>query len=308
MARVNIEEDAWVRIYKLAALMGISPREAAGVAVCLWHQSQSYIKTTGTLEDILDWTNLNEISEEEAKKWILNLKKSRLISSANDKEFIINGNEVQIESRLSRQKRATKGAKALNKKLKEEKKKTRTLEARLEHAPSTLEARLERTKTRQDKAKQDKAKQEILVISGENSENYADLTNDEKVSIKEKQKSAEDLTQAKALRSATWQVFYAGYVKRYKVEPVKNKKINSQIKMLVERLGKDAPDVVGFYLTHPKAYYVSRMHDIGCCLSDAEALRTQWLRGKAVTENDIKRYSKNQEQQDLIDAIDRGEV
>lgn len=125
---------------------------------------------------------------------------------------------------------------------------------------------------------------------------------------KELKKTTEELTKAKALRAAVWQVYYSCYIKRYKVEPVRNAKVNSCISKLVDRVGTEAPDIVNFYLQHPKSFYVSKMHDISLCLADAEALRTQWLRGQAVTESDIKRYSKNQESRSLDEAIERGEV
>ena len=105
-----------------------------------------------------------------------------------------------------------------------------------------------------------------------------------------------------------WEAYRDAYFSRYRVNPVRNAKVNKQISQLADRLGDEAMEIVKFYLDHPKAFYVSKMHDIGVCLADAEALRTQWARGKAVTENDIKRFSKNQEQQQLLDAIERGEV
>lgn len=110
------------------------------------------------------------------------------------------------------------------------------------------------------------------------------------------------------LNRKVWDAYKTSYMKKYKVEPVRNAKVNNQISQFAKRLGAEAIEVVRFYLEHPKSFYVSKMHEFGICLADAEALRTQWARGRAVTENDLKRYSKNQEQQQLLDAIERGEV
>lgn len=111
----------------------------------------------------------------------------------------------------------------------------------------------------------------------------------------------------KILNSEIWEAYREAYASRYNTEPVRNAKVNSVVAQLGRRLGLEAPDVVRFFLTHNKSLYVSGLHDIGLCLAHAEALRTQWFHDKAITEKDVKRFTDNQDFNNLIaDIKERG--
>lgn len=106
-----------------------------------------------------------------------------------------------------------------------------------------------------------------------------------------------------------WQAYEDAYFHRYGVEPIRNAKVNSAISQFVKRVGAvDAPDIVRFYVSHNGSYYVRQTHAFGPCLADAETLRTQWLKGRALTTGDIRRFERHQDQRDLLDAIERGDV
>lgn len=106
-----------------------------------------------------------------------------------------------------------------------------------------------------------------------------------------------------------WESYRDAYLNRYGVEPVRNAKVNSNIAQLSARIGADdAPEVVKFYVAHNDSFYVRNMHAIGFCLRDCESLRTQWLKGRAITGNDVRRFEKQQEQVEILAAIERGEV
>jgi len=107
----------------------------------------------------------------------------------------------------------------------------------------------------------------------------------------------------KKLNSEIWESYREAYASRYRTEPVRNAKVNTQIAQLGKRLGNEAPDVVRFFVDHNKSFYLTKLHDIGLCLSDAEALRTQWFHDKAVTEKDVKRFADKQDFQNLITDI-----
>lgn len=80
----------------------------------------------------------------------------------------------------------------------------------------------------------------------------------------------------------TWKSYSDAYFLKYDVEPVRNAKVNSQIKSFVGRLGfEDAPHVAAFFLQSRTAYYLQRGHSIDCLLSDAEKLRTEWATGRS---------------------------
>lgn len=110
------------------------------------------------------------------------------------------------------------------------------------------------------------------------------------------------------LNRKIWAAYFESYVKRYKVEPVRNGTINSQISQLGKRLGADAVDVVKFYLAHNDNFYLKQIHPVGLCLKDAEGLRTQMLRGRAVTSADVREFEKQNHFQSQIERIRNGEV
>lgn len=110
------------------------------------------------------------------------------------------------------------------------------------------------------------------------------------------------------LNRKIWDSYAKAYFARYKTEPVRNAKVNGQVSQLAKRLGEEAPDVVRFYLGHPKTFYLSKMHEFGLCLSDAEALRTQWAKGRAITNSDLKRFEKSVADRELDQLIDEGKI
>lgn len=92
--------------------------------------------------------------------------------------------------------------------------------------------------------------------------------------------------------SQVWNSYSIAFESRYGVKPTRNAKTNSQCKQLFERLGKDAIEVVKFYLTHNDGFYIKKQHSIGLCLQDAESLHTQWQRGVAVTTAQVRQAEK----------------
>jgi hypothetical protein len=106
-----------------------------------------------------------------------------------------------------------------------------------------------------------------------------------------------------------WEAYRAAYLTRYQVEPARNAKLNANIAQFTARVGADdAPAIAAFFVCHNDSFYVKSMHTFSLCLRDAEALRTQWLKGRAITQIDVRRFEKNQEQVTLLEAIERGEV
>jgi hypothetical protein len=110
------------------------------------------------------------------------------------------------------------------------------------------------------------------------------------------------------LNKQIWDSYSESYRTRYKVDPTRNATVNGQIAQLAKRLGDEAIDVVKFYVMHNDTFYVSKAHSVGLCLKDAEGLRTQWARGHQITRAGLKRFENQVGQQELLNAIDRGEV
>jgi hypothetical protein len=90
----------------------------------------------------------------------------------------------------------------------------------------------------------------------------------------------------------TWDSYAAAYSARYRVPPVSNAKVNTNIAQLVKRLGNEAPAVAAFYLTHNEPFYVKKRHAIGLLLNDAEGLRTQWKTGTKATSLEARSAEK----------------
>ncbi len=93
-----------------------------------------------------------------------------------------------------------------------------------------------------------------------------------------------------------WESYRSAYLMRYKVEPVRNLTVNTQIANIGKRIGHErAVDLVEFFLSHNDSYYVKTQHTIGACLKDCESLHTQMLRNKPITGAAARNFEKNHE-------------
>jgi hypothetical protein len=297
MARINIEEEAHKRVSKLAGLAKCSDREALGTVSYLWGDSQDILRVSGSRDEIIEWAHLFNFSDEDVERWILALEKSRFISCLDDGQYLIHGNEIQIENRISRIAKANKAAKAHKKKWAEIKR----IGATSKQSPRSPRAIKEESprSAMQGKARQCKAEQSNAV------QGNAKQGNEELGSTGGQ---APPVPEVVELPTLIWNAYRESYRLRYNEDPTSNAKVKGQITHLAKRLGKDAPDVVRFYLLHNKTYYVSKMHEIGACLVDAEALHTQWKKGKAITNADLKRFERSVENHQLEQMIAEGKI
>lgn len=94
---------------------------------------------------------------------------------------------------------------------------------------------------------------------------------------------------------ATWVAYAAAYRKRHGVAPVRNAKINSHVKQLVQRLGySEAPLVAAWFLTVNERYVVQNMHDLGTLVTKCEGYRTQWATGRQMTQASAQQQDQTQ--------------
>lgn len=110
----------------------------------------------------------------------------------------------------------------------------------------------------------------------------------------------------KNLNARIWSAYKDAYFLRYKTEPVRNASVNSKISQLAKRLGADAEKIVVFYVNHNDPFYIRQLHQIGACLTNAEALYTQFKRGVAVLPRDVKNFEQNQNMNDLMNELKKG--
>lgn len=95
--------------------------------------------------------------------------------------------------------------------------------------------------------------------------------------------------------SRVWERYREAYLRRYKTEPLRNLKSNSQIIHLIKRVGEAiAPDLAEFYVWHNDAYYVRSRHPPGLLLRDCEGLHTQWQTGQTVTQSQARKIDETQ--------------
>lgn len=108
-------------------------------------------------------------------------------------------------------------------------------------------------------------------------------------------KSVETPTTSNEGTGRVWAAYAEAYGRRYAVEPVRNAKVNAQIRQLVERIGlEDAVGVAGFFPGHNNAYYTGRGHAVGIMLADAEKLRTEWATGRRGTQVEARNQDRRQ--------------
>jgi hypothetical protein len=111
-----------------------------------------------------------------------------------------------------------------------------------------------------------------------------------------------------ALNAEIWKAYSDAYEIRYRTKPVRNAKVNGQIAQFAKRLGSEAPAVARFYVSLAKSYYVTKVHDFGLCLGDAEALRTQWATGRTVTQREANQADDTQAVANQLKRIKAGEL
>ncbi|MCF3524569.1 helix-turn-helix domain-containing protein [Stenotrophomonas maltophilia] len=110
-------------------------------------------------------------------------------------------------------------------------------------------------------------------------------------------------TDLQAACRATWAAYASAYRDRHGVAPVRNAKVNSNVRQIVQRLGHDeAPLVAAWFLTVNERYVVQNMHDLGALLAKCEAYRTQWATGRQVTEEAARQTDKTQTNLSAADA------
>ena len=107
---------------------------------------------------------------------------------------------------------------------------------------------------------------------------------------------ADQEAELQAACKATWAAYRQAYAQRYGVPPVRNEKVSSQMKEFVRRIGRsEAPEVAAWYVQAiNEAWVVKACHDVGSLLSRAEAYRTQWATGRAITSTEATHADKTQ--------------
>lgn len=104
------------------------------------------------------------------------------------------------------------------------------------------------------------------------------------------------------IRATFWERFDQAYQQKYGATLPRNAKTNSQVKALIQRLGKEAPAVACFYVanvTEPRVLMAS--HTLDFLLLNAEGYRTQWIAGRAMTAGRARQIDSTQTNASVAD-------
>jgi len=123
---------------------------------------------------------------------------------------------------------------------------------------------------------------------------------------KSRKKSVKEKTPEEELRANVWQAYVKAYTLRWGHEPARNAKNYTHVRSLVERVGKEALELVGFYLQHNDSFFVKECHPIGILVSKCEGLLTQMRREQPITSADVRRLEIMQRQQGMLDEAAKG--
>lgn len=94
---------------------------------------------------------------------------------------------------------------------------------------------------------------------------------------------------------AIWSAYAAAYQNRYGTHPVRNSKVNGQVRDLLKRLGaEEAPAVAAYFVGINDAYLIRNCHDLGSLLAKAESYRTQWATDRQMNGTTARQLERTQ--------------
>lgn len=110
-----------------------------------------------------------------------------------------------------------------------------------------------------------------------------------------KKAGTDEDTALQAACKETWSAYRGAYAQRYAVEPIRNARVNGQVKQFCQRVpAAEAPGIAAFFVRHSNAYYVSKGHAVGLLLADAEKLRTEWATNQPITQTQAHQADRTQ--------------
>ncbi len=99
-----------------------------------------------------------------------------------------------------------------------------------------------------------------------------------------------------------WNHYKNAYYQRYNTEPVRNAKVNKNVKDLFSRLGQEAKHVAAYYVSINDSFLIKRSHDFGSLLAGAESYRTQWATGQQMTTAKANQVDRTQTNADAVNG------
>lgn len=314
MARVNFEEHGFGdgRLALLARALGGTIREAVGTLVLLWRDSQEQLRISGTKDEIVDWCRV--VSDAEGEHVFAALIRARYLAPIEtgklSGQFEIRGNKTQIDMRIKNMERGKKGGRATYEKWKKEKRDhkidnevedlTEGLKPSARQASATLEA--QPPNATQPNAKQPKATQCSAIQNTE-----------ERSGGEEKKTTGKQVEKRPVKPVAPNQNIVARYCElwkhRYGANPLIGGKAAGQLKTLLRDYGEEKSiKLLEAYLSMPDAWFVTKRHDVGTLMQNVNVVSHFMETRRTVTRRDINNLDSAVHTQNLLDAVDRGEI
>ena len=123
------------------------------------------------------------------------------------------------------------------------------------------------------------------------------------------QPASHDTVPAQAL----WTAYTVAFQRRYGVAPVRNAKVNAQLKQLAQRLpAEHAVATVTHYVTSQNGRYIAARHAVGPLLMDCEGLCMEAQTGRQATAHAAReadrRSSRGQEHAAVLARLEAAEA
>jgi len=119
MARVTIENEAFIDLAPLAKDLGWSEPKVIGHLVCLWHGSQLKFRNSGSVNDIRRWARCDE---NEVEIFVRQLVDHEFLEKIGNAEFLIRGNKKHVKNLKALKQKRVDGGKKRAKEAKRDKK------------------------------------------------------------------------------------------------------------------------------------------------------------------------------------------
>jgi hypothetical protein len=120
-----------------------------------------------------------------------------------------------------------------------------------------------------------------------------------------KKKSDSD-EKMQAVCRETWIAYSDTYFHRYGTEPVRNAKVNSQVKQFCKLLpANESPFVAAFYVKHNNSFYIQKGHDFGLLVTDAAKLRMEWATNSPITATRARQNDRTQNNLSTAEQVKR---
>jgi hypothetical protein len=290
MARVNIDEELFTDPRMMALRISLSEAEAYGLLVIFWRLGQQYWKKKGGPFLIpTEVFNMIPKAENLVRCSFAFVRENGVYCAGAEErwKYLLNDQKVAAGKKSAESRQKSKGTAQPND--------PRTTRSKNPNdGPNEIRTRFNET--------------EHYSYSSPSSSPSSSSSAYASSLVSEGGAKAPPPRADKELNAVTWKAYETAYFNRYKAEPVRNATVNGQISNLVKRLGKEAPDVVRYYVEQDRPFYNQSCHPVGLCLKDAEALRTQWATGHTnpVHKNKAELLAERAKRQ--IEMIDRGEL